>query len=424
MLDIKFIREHKDLIKEAARKKRFSFEVESLIEADDKRKTLLTSIENKKAEQNKMSLFIANPQHLGSNYQKEELIQQMTVLKGEIKKEEEELGEVMKTWQELMLQVPNIPDMSVPEGESEDDNQELRTWGEIPQFSFTPKNHIELCEKLDIADFERGAKISGFRGYILKGALAQLEFALWQYTMNFLINRGYNPMIVPSLVRRETLLGTGYIPQGEDDLYKTQDGDYLAGTGEVATMSYYAGEVLDKSELPKKIIAFSPCFRREAGSHSKDTKGLIRVHEFFKLEQVILCEASHNLSVDFHEELLKNTEDLMQSLNLPYRVILMCTADIGLGHVKKYDIEAWVPSQNTYRETHSASYFHDFQTRRLNIRYKDEDGKLKFAHSLNNTAIATPRVLVSILENNQQEDGSIIVPEVLVPYMNGVKIIK
>lgn len=424
MLDIKFIREHKDIIKEAARKKRIAFDVEQLIAADDKRKALLTSIEAKKAEQNKMSLFIANPQHLGSSYQKTELIDQMKVVKEALKAEEVELETVMQEWQTLMLAVPNIPDMSVPEGQSEDDNQEVKTWGEIPKFDFEVKDHIQLCEKNNMADFERGTKISGFRGYVLKNGGAQLEFAIWQYTMNFLINKGYDPMIVPSLVRRETLLGTGYIPQGEDDLYKTQDGDYLAGTGEVATMSYYAGEVLDKAELPKKIIAFSPCFRREAGSHSKDTKGLIRVHEFFKLEQVILCEASHEKSVEFHEELLKNTEELMQSLNLPYRVLLMCTADIGLGHVKKYDIEAWVPSQNTYRETHSASYFHDFQTRRLNIRYRDEEGKMRFVHSLNNTAIATPRILVPLIENNQQADGSIVVPEVLVPYMNGVKIIK
>ena len=424
MLDIKFIREHKDFIKEAARKKRISFDVDSLVEVDDKRKAILTSIEAKKAEQNKCSLFIANPQHLGSNYQKEELIQKMTVLKNEMKIEEEELNEVMKKWQELMLQVPNIPDMSVPEGNSEDDNQELRTWGAVPTFTFPIKNHIEICEEKDLADFERGTKISGFRGYVLKGAGAQLEMALWQYTMNFLINRGYNPMLVPSLVKRETLLGSGYLPQGEEDLYKTQDDQYFAGTGEVGTMSYYSGEVLDKKDLPKKMVAWSPCFRREAGSHSKDTKGLIRVHEFYKVEQVILCEASHEESVNFHEELLKNTEDLMQSLELPYRVILMCTADIGLGHVKKYDIEAWVPSQNTYRETHSASYFHDFQTRRLNIRYKDDEGRLRFAHSLNNTAIATPRVLVNILENNQQEDGSIIVPAVLRPYMNGIEIIK
>lgn len=424
MLDIKFIREHKDIIKEAARKKRISFDVDALLVADDKRKALLTSIEAKKAEQNNMGLFIANPQHLGSSYQKTELIDKMKIVKEDLKKEEEELTVVMQEWQELMLGVPNIPDMSVPEGASEDDNQELRTWGDIPKFDFEVKNHIELCEQHQMADFERGAKISGFRGYVLKGAGAELEFAVWQYVMNFMIKKGYNPMLVPSLVRRETLLGTGYIPQGEDDLYKTQDGDYLAGTAEVATMSYYSGEVLEKTELPKKIIAFSPCFRREAGSHSKDTKGLIRVHEFFKLEQVILCEASHEQSVTFHEELLKNTEEIMQELGLPYRVLLMCTADIGLGHVKKYDVEAWVPSQNTYRETHSASYFHDFQTRRLNIRYRDDEGKMRFAHSLNNTAIATPRILVSIIENNQQADGSIKVPAALVPYMNGRQIIQ
>ena len=424
MLDIKFIREHKDIIKDASNKKKIPFDVDKLLSVDDERRALLTSIETKKAEQNKMGLFIANPQHLGSAYQKTEVLEKMKTLKDEIKQEEEKLESIMKEWQELMLGVPNVPDMSVPVGESEDDNVELRTWGEIPKFDFPVKDQIALCKDLDLADFERGTKIAGFRGYILKNAGAQLEFALWQYTMNFLINKGYSPMIVPSLVRRETLLGTGYIPQGEDDLYKTQDGDYLAGTGEVATMSYYSGEVLDQAELPKKIIAFSPCFRREAGSHSKDTKGLIRVHEFFKLEQVILCEASHNASVDFHEELLKNTEEIMQALEIPYRVLLMCTADIGLGHVKKYDIEAWVPSQNTYRETHSASYFHDFQTRRLNIRYKDAEGKMRFAHSLNNTAIATPRILVSILENNQQADGSIKVPKVLVPYMNGIEVIK
>ncbi|MES2623115.1 MAG: serine--tRNA ligase [Patescibacteria group bacterium] len=424
MLDIKFIREHKDIIKEASRKKKIAFDVEALISVDDTRRTLLTSLENKKSEQNKMGLFIANPQHLGSNYQKEELMEKLKVLKEEMKKDEEELNTVMKTWQELMLGVPNIPDMSVPEGQSEDDNQELRVWGQIPKFDFEVKNHIELCETLGMADFERGAKISGFRGYVLKGAGARLEFAIWQYVMDFLIKRGYDPMIVPSLVRRESLLGTGYIPQGEDDLYKTQDGDYLAGTAEVATMSFYSGEVLEQKDLPKKIIAFSPCFRREAGSHSRDTKGLIRVHEFFKLEQVILCEASHEQSVNFHEELLKNTEDIMQELEIPYRVLLMCTADIGLGHVKKYDIEAWVPSQNTYRETHSASYFHDFQTRRLNIRYRDAEGKMKFTHSLNNTAIATPRILVSIIENNQQADGSIKIPKALLPYMHGSEIIK
>jgi seryl-tRNA synthetase len=225
--------------------------------------------------------------------------------------------------------------------------------------------------------------------------------------------------MVPSLVRRETLLGTGYIPQGEDDLYKTQDSDYLSGTGEVATMGYYSDEIVDKSQLPIKMLSFSTCFRREAGSHGKDTRGLIRVHEFFKWEQVILCEADHMQSVQFHEELTKNSEELMQALNLPYHVIVVCGGDLGLGQVKKYDIECWVPSENTYRETHSASYFHDFQTRRLNIRYRDAEGNLKFVHSLNNTAAATPRLLVSIIENYQQEDGTIKIPEILRPFMGG-----
>jgi len=242
-----------------------------------------------------------------------------------------------------------------------------------------------------------------------------------------MIKKGFSPMSVPSLVRKETLMGTGYLPQGEDDLYKTQDDEYLAGTGEVAAMSFYSGEVLKKEELPKKILAYSPCFRREAGSHSRDTKGLIRVHEFYKFEQVVLCEANHEESVKLHEEITANSEEIMQALEIPYHVVVNCGGDLGLGQVKKYDIEAWTPSQNTYRETHSASYFHDFQTRRLNIKYEDNtDGNNKkyFAHSLNNTALASPRILVMIVENYQQSDGSIKVPEVLKPYMYGTEVIK
>ena len=225
---------------------------------------------------------------------------------------------------------------------------------------------------------------------------------------------------MPSLVRRETLLGTGYLPGGEDDLYKTQDGDYLAGTAEVATMGMYQDEVLPTDELPKKFLSFSPCFRREAGSHSKDVKGLIRVHEFFKFEQVVLCVASHEESVKYHEEINRNTEEFIESLGIPYRTVINCGGDLGLGQVKKYDIELWVPMESTYREISSASYFHDFQTRRLNIRYRDENDTLKYAHSLNSTAIPTPRILVSLVENFQQADGSIKIPQVLIPYMNGL----
>ncbi len=275
----------------------------------------------------------------------------------------------------------------------------------------------------DMLDLERGAKVSGFRGYFLKNDAVTLNFAIWQYAMNKLMAKGFEPMIVPSLVRRETLMGTGYIPQGEEDLYKTQDGDYLAGTGEVATMSYYSDEIVEKNIFPKKILAFSPCFRREAGSHGKNARGLYRVHEFFKLEQVVLCEADHQKSVELHEEITANVEEMLQELGIPYHVVLNCGGDLGLGQVKKYDIEAWIPSEQKYGETHSASYFHDFQTRRLNIRYRDSDGKLRFAHSLNNTAFATPRLLISIIENYQQPDGTIKIPDVLRPYMQGKEFI-
>jgi seryl-tRNA synthetase len=244
-----------------------------------------------------------------------------------------------------------------------------------------------------------------------------LANAVTQLALMHFVGKGFEPMIVPSLVRRETFLGTGYLPQGEEDLYKTQDSEYLAGTAEVATMGYYMDETLEAGDLPKKFVSYSPCFRREAGSHSKDTKGLIRVHEFFKWEQVVLCEASHEESVRLHEELTANAEEFLQKMNIPYHVVVNCGGDLGLGQVKKYDIEAWMPSQETYRETHSSSYFHDFQTRRLNIRYRDGEGKLTFAHSLNNTAIAMPRVLAMIVENYQQEDGTIRVPEALVPYV-------
>jgi seryl-tRNA synthetase len=341
----------------------------------------------------------------------------MKKLKVELQTEEETLKDVLKNWQGLMLQVPNIPDMSVPEGNTDADNKEMSAWGTKPVFDFAPKNHIELTEKLDLADFEKGAEVAGFRGYYLKNEAVSMSFGLWQFVMEHFIKKGFVPMMVPSLVRKQTLYGTGYLPQGEEDLYKTQDSDYLSGTGEVGAMAYFADKVLDKSQLPMKVLAFSTCFRREAGSHSKDTKGLIRVHEFYKLEQIIICEASHEESVKHHEDLRRNSEEVLEALNLPYHVVVNCSGDLGLGQVKKYDLEAWVPSQNTYRETHSCSYFHDFQTRRLNIRYRDTDGKLKFAHSLNNTALAGPRILVPILENNQQADGTIKVPDILKKYV-------
>lgn len=414
MLDIKFIRENKDIVAAGAKKKLIDFNIDELIAVDDARRALLAEVEAMRGKQNETAALVPRTQDQG---ERDRLIAESKSLKDILQKKEEELTEVMKKWQGLMVQVPNIPDMSVPEGSSDAENVEVRTWGEIPAFDFEPKDQVTLLESLDLADFERGTKVAGFRGYFLKNDAVLLNFALWQFVINKLVAKGFTPLLVPSLLKKAPFIGTGFLPQSEEDLYKTQDGEYLAGTAEVGVMGYYMDEILKKEDFPKKFIAFSPCFRREAGSHGKDTKGLVRVHEFFKLEQVILCEASHEESVKYHEELTAISEEIMQDLKIPYHVVVNCGGDLGLGQVKKYDIEAWVPSEGKYRETHSASYFHDFQTRRLNIRYKDTDGKLRFAHSLNDTALASPRILVPLIENYQNKDGSITVPEVLRPYM-------
>jgi seryl-tRNA synthetase len=422
MLDIKFIRENKEIVQAGAKKKRLEVDIEKLIALDDMRLKELKEVEDLRSEVNRVSNDIARDQDPALKIQ---LIEEMRGVKEEIKAKEEKLKATMEEWQKIMVQVPNVPDISVPEGDNDEQNVEVRTWGEIPQFNFTPKNHVELMLMHDMADYERGSKVAGFRGYFMKNDGARLQWALQHFVEERFMNReGFTPMIVPSLVRREPFMGTGYLPQSEEDLYKTQDSDYLAGTAEVSTMGYFMNEIIDKKDLPIKFFSFSPCFRREAGSHGKDTKGIFRIHEFTKYEQVVLCEASHEESIRFHEELTANSEALLQELGLPYRVVVNCGGDLGLGQVKKYDIEAWMPSENKYRETHSSSYFHDFQSRRLGIRYKDENGKLHFVHSLNNTALAMPRIICQIVENNQQADGSIKIPEVLRKYMGGKEFIK
>lgn len=413
MLDIHFIRENVDIIKAGAAKKRIEVDIDKLIAVDDERKLIRQELDAKRSEQIRRSNEV--PRATGS--EREKLLEAMRHLKDGMTEGEERLKVVMSEWQKLMLTVPNIPDMSVPDGESDADNVEVKTWGTPTEFSFTPKDHVELMTNLDIADFERGAKVAGFRGYFLKGDGVLLANAVWQLALKHFSAKGLVPMSVPSLVRREPFMGTGYLPQGEEDLYKTQDGEYLAGTAEVATMGYYMNETLDASAFPVKFLSFSPCFRREAGAHGKDVRGLIRVHEFFKWEQVVLCKAAHDESVRMHEWLNRNTEEFIELLNIPYHTVANCGGDLGLGQVKKYDIELWVPGEKTYREISSASYFHDFQTRRLNIRYRDEEGNMRFPHSLNSTAIPTPRILVSIIENYQQADGTIQVPEALVPYV-------
>ncbi len=414
MLDIKFIRGNLELVKDAARKKHIEVDIDRLIEVDDMRRDLGRRVEEKRATQNEATQKISVQSDEG---ERERMIEEMRVLKSGLQKEEEELKTVMQEWQLLMVQVPNVPDMSVPDGDSDEHNKEIKRWGETPQFPFKVKDHADIMTSLGMVDLERGTKVAGFRGYFLQGDGALLNYAVWKFALDFFLGKKFIPMIAPSLVRRESFLGTGYLPQGEDDLYKTQDEDFLAGTSEVALMGYYMDEVVDKEKFPVKFLGFSDCFRREAGSHGKDTKGIFRVHEFYKFEQVVLCEANHEVSVKLHEELNRNSEEFIEALGIPYHTVLNCGGDLGLGQVKKYDVELWVPSENKYREISSASYFHDFQTRRLNIRYRDETGALQFAHSLNCTAVATPRILIALVENNQREDGSIVIPEVLRPYM-------
>ena len=416
MLDINFIRENKDIVQDGARKKHVAIDIGELLKVDDERRDLMQKVEVLRAEQNKANDAISS----ASADERETLITNMKRVKDELGALEEKLKEVMQTWKGLMLQVPNVPDMSVPEGDSDADNQEVKSWGDKPSFSFEPKNHIDIMTALDMVDFEAGSKVHGFRGYFLKNDGALLSFAIWNYARDFFMRKGFNDvMIAPAIVKKQHFYGTGHLPNDVEDIFRTQDDDYLAGTAEVPVMGSFSDGVIGGEALPKKVLAFSPCFRREIGSYSKDVKGLIRVHEFFKWEQVILCEANHEESVQWHEWLTRNTEEFVESLGIPYHTVANCGGDLGLGQVKKYDVEAWVPLEQKYREVSSASYFHDFQCRRFNIKYTDKEGNRQFAHSLNNTAIATPRIIVSLIENYQQEDGSVLIPEVLRPYMGG-----
>lgn len=413
MLDIKFIRQNSELVKNAAAKKCFSVDIDELLRLDNIRKSLLQEIEEFRSKQNQNSEKITA---IKNKKEKEKLLNELKNLKYSLSEKEKEFQKTEKPFKDLMLRVPNVPDPLAPVGKDETFNQEIRKSGDIPSFDFPVKDHIELMEKNGWLDLERGTKVSGFRGYFLKGRGALLSFAIWEFVLKELINKGFEPFLAPALAREAAFVGSGWFPLAKEDVYQVDDDLYLIGTSEVPIMGYHQDEILNEKDLPKKYVAFSPCFRKEAGAYGRDTKGIFRLHEFYKIEQVILCKADPQESVKWHEEITYNSEEIMQKLDIPYRVVLNSTGELGLGQVKKYDIEAWFPSQNRYRETHSASILHDFQTRRLNIRYRD-GGKLYFAHSLNNTAIATPRVLAALTENYQQKDGAIKIPKVLEEYL-------
>ncbi len=316
-----------------------------------------------------------------------------------------------------MYQVPNFPSSDVPFGVGEKDNVVARTVGQLPQFDFTPEDHARLAEDLNLLDLERGVKIGGFRSFFTKNDLVFLEQALLNYALKLITEKGFTPMTVPWMVKPEYFWGTGYFPWGQEDHYQTQDGLNLIGTAEVSLTSYYADEILKEEDLPVKLAGISPCYRREIGAYGKDLGGIFRVHQFNKVEQVVLCKNDPEESILWHEKMLAYSEELLKNLDLPYRVLLMCSGDMGAGQKKKYDLETWFPAQNKYRETHSDSYFWDFQSRRLNIRYRDHSGEIKFVHTLNNTVVATPRILGAILENYQNEDGTVRVPKILQAYV-------
>ena len=322
----------------------------------------------------------------------------------------------------LLLQLPQPADEEVPVGKDDSENVEIKKWGEVRNFDFPAKDHVELGDKLRLIDIERGVKLAGSRSYVLLGDGTLLHQAVLRLAQDMMVARGFVPMVVPVLVREEPMEGTGYFPLGREQAYAITNEDppkYLVGTAEVSLTAYHMGETLDLGTLPRKYVAMSSCFRREAGTYGKDTAGLYRIHQFDKVEQVVVCKADVNESKRWHQTILANAEDLLQTLKLPYRVVAVCTGDLGQGQAAKFDIETWMPSRKGYGETHSASRFYDFQSRRLNLRYRDEEGKMRYCHTLNNTVVASPRILIPILENYQNADGSITIPEALRPYMAG-----
>ncbi len=399
MLDIQYIRDHSEQVKTAARHKNLNPEVvDQVLRLDEKRRDLLQQIESLRATKNRLT---------------RDQVDQGRQLKKQLKDIEPELRRVEADFHDLLLQVPNPPASDVPVGTDETGNQVIKTWGQTPQFDFTPQSHDQLALKLDLYDSKRAVRIAGHRAFFLKHDLVLLERALLDYALAKMIHLGFTPMTVPWMVNREVLIGTGYYPWGEDDHYRTQDDQCLIGTAEVSLTAYHLGKTLSHRDLPIKLCGISPCYRREVGSYGKDTQGFFRVHQFNKVEMVVYTVADETETRTWHDQMLGISEEILQELNLPYQVLLMCTGDMGAGQRKKYDIETWFPGQKRYRETHSDSYFNDFQSRRLNIRYQAEDGTKKFVYTLNNTVAATPRLLAAILENYQQKDGTIRVPAVL-----------
>ncbi|MGB9682133.1 MAG: serine--tRNA ligase [bacterium] len=411
MIDLKVIESKPEEIVRLLKKKGMEDPpIGRILELNEKRKNLIREVDSLRHLQNVTSREIQkNPKD------RDTLIMKMREIAPHLKTLEEELRLTEEELRGLMLTLPNLPHESVPEGRDESENLPIRYWGDPPSFDFPVKDHMDLGEALDIIDIKRAAKVSGARFYYLKREAVILEYALIQFVTRFLINEGFIPVLPPVLIREEVLYQLGYLPELDEQMYRISTDELrLAGTSEHTVIPIFKDEVLDVKELPQRFISFSSCFRREAGAAGKDTRGILRVHQFDKLE--MLSFSHPDRSWEEHEFLLSVEEKIMQELNIPYRVVLICAGDLGFPASKKYDIEAWMPGQNRYRETHSCSNCTDFQARRLNIRYRDEEGNLSYVHTLNGTALAIGRTLIAIIENNQRRDGSIKVPNVLTPY--------
>lgn len=441
MLDIKFIKEQKEKVKIAAIKKGIEVDIDALLELNEKRVVLLQEIEELSSLKNGINDLIKSAKN---ESERKEIIEKGKEIKLKLEEKEPEYRKIKERFEILMVKVPNLISEDTPEGKSDEDNVEIEKKGKIPKFEFIPKDHIQLGKNLDILDLEKGTKVAGFRGYYVKNEGVSLMMALMLYGVNKMIEKGYAPMIPPTLVKGNALFGTGYFKGVEydsevDEVYEIAAGDFdcsnsknskeikksskekkfLVGTAEAPLLAYFGDEVLNVEDLPIKICGYSQCYRSEIGSYGKDTKGLYRVHEFMKVEQVVLMEADIDKSIKMHDEMLEISKEIHAELGLPYRVLKICAGDMSTGKYRAFDIEAWMPSREGYGETGSASNFLDWQARRLNVKYMDANGDKKFVYMLNNTVLPTPRPFIAILENFQQADGSVVIPEVLRKYMPG-----
>jgi seryl-tRNA synthetase len=421
MLDIAFIRQNADVVRAAVANKRLTLDVTALLDADRVRRENVAKLDERRAKKNALSAAIPK----ASAEDRPKLVAEAKEVRGEIEKLEPELLEANKVFDDLMLRVPSIPRPEVPIGKGEEDNVEVRKVGTPRAFDFTPKDHVALMESLGLVNWDGPRRFAGGRSYALVREGAFLELAVTRLAVDILASRGLSIVIPPVMVKERAMTGTGFFPLGREEAYSIgADELFLVGTSEVALVSLHADETIEEDALPIRYAGISSCFRREAGAHGKDTRGLYRVHQFTKVEQVVFCLPDEAVAEKEHYTLLGNAEAILEKLEIPYRVALACTGEIGLGQTRKHEVESWMPGRSAYSETHSCSTLGDFQTRRSNIRLRRKDGTLGYPYTLNNTAIASPRILIPLLENHQQADGSVKLPKALVPYMNGIEVLK